>query len=133
MKLDGKLILALSLFGLAMGILTVYVIPSNVEPIVWLAIFLVCAYAIAKRAPGKFFLHGFCVSLLNAVWITGAHVLLVDTYLSRHANEAAMMAKMPMPDSPRAMMLMTGPIIGIVSGLVLGLFAFVASKLVKKA
>jgi hypothetical protein len=129
---DFKLVLLLSLFGLAMGIATVFVIPSNIEPLFWLAIFVVCAWVIAKRAPGKFFLHGFLVSLVNCVWITGAHIALVSSYLPRHPNEAAMMAKMPMPDSPRLMMLMTGPIVGIVSGLILGLFSFVAGKLVKK-
>jgi hypothetical protein len=131
--IDGKLILALSMFGLAMGIATVFVIPSNIEPIFWLAIFVVCAYVIAKKAPGKYFLHGFLVSLVNSVWITGAHIALVASYLPRHPNEAAMMTKMPMPDSPRLMMLMTGPVVGIISGLVLGLFSFVASKLVKKS
>jgi hypothetical protein len=131
--IDFKLILSLSLFGLAMGIATVFVIPSKIEPICWLLIFIVCAYVIAKRAPGKPFLHGFLVSLVNSVWITGAHIALVASYLPRHPDEAAMMAKMPMPDSPRLMMLMTGPIVGIISGLVLGLFAFVASKLVKRA
>jgi hypothetical protein len=129
--LDWKLIVSLSLFGLAMGIATVFVIPSSVEPICWLAIFVVCAYLIAKQAPGKPFLHGFVVSLVNCVWITSAHIIFVDSYLSRHANEAAMMAKMPMPDSPRLMMLMMGPVVGIVSGLVLGLFSFVAGKVVK--
>src|SRR5262249_48416971 len=114
--LDGKLILTLSMFGLAMGIATVFVIPSNIEPVLWLAIFGVCAYVIAKKAPGRPFLHGFLVSLVNCVWITGAHIALVDSYLSRHPNEAAMMAKMPMPDSPRLMMLLTGPVIGIISG-----------------
>jgi uncharacterized membrane protein len=39
---------------------------------------------------------------------------------------------MPLPDSPRLMMLITGPVIGIISGLVLGLFAFIASKIFKK-
>jgi hypothetical protein len=131
--LDGKLILALSMFGLAMGIATVFVIPSNIEPLFWLAIFLLCAFVIAKKAPGKPFLHGFLVSLANCVWVTGAHILLVDSYLPRHANEAAMMAKMPMPDSPRLMMLMMGPVIGIVSGLILGAFSFAASKLVARA
>jgi hypothetical protein len=131
--LDIKLILTLSLFGLAMGIATVFVIPSNIEPIFWLAIFVVCAFVIAKKAPGKLFLHGFLVSLVNSVWITGAHIALVDSYLPRHPNEVAMMAKMPMPDSPRLMMLMTGPVVGIISGLVLGLFSFVAGKLVKKS
>jgi hypothetical protein len=131
--IDGKLVLQLSLFGLAMGIATVFLIPSNIEPIFWLAIFGVCAYVIARRRTGRPFLHGFLVSLANCVWITGSHVLLADSYLTRHPQEAAMMANMPMPDSPRLMMLMTGPVVGIVSGLVLGLFAFVASKLVKVA
>ena len=40
-----------------------------------------------------------------------------------------MLNKMPLPDSPRLMMLMTGPVVGIISGLVLGLFAFGAGKL----
>jgi hypothetical protein len=129
--LNWKLILTLSLFGLAMGVATVFVIPSNIEPIFWLLIFALCAYLIAKRTASKRFLHGFCVSLCNCVWITGAHIALVGSYLQRHPNEAAMMAKMPMPDSLRLMMLMTGPIVGVVSGLVLGLFAFVAGKLVR--
>jgi hypothetical protein len=133
MKYDWRLILTLSLFGLAMGVATVFVIPSSIEPVFWLAIFLVCAYVIAKRAPGKFFLHGFFVSLANCVWITTSHIVLFESYLPRHPDEAAMMTKMPVPDSPRLMMLMTGPVIGIISGLVLGLFSFVASKILKRA
>ena len=43
-----------------------------------------------------------------------------------------MMKKMPMPDSLRLMMLMIGPVIALVAGLVLGLFAFIASKILKK-
>jgi hypothetical protein len=41
-----------------------------------------------------------------------------------------MMASMPLPRSPRLMMAVMGPVIGVASGLVLGLFAFVAGKLV---
>jgi hypothetical protein len=130
--IDVKLILALSMFGLAMGIATVFVIPSSIEPLFWLAIFAASAYAIATRAPSRFFLHGFLVSLVNCVWITGAHIGFAASYLERHPNEAAMMAKMPLPDAPRLMMLMTGPVIGIVSGLVLGLFSFVAGKVLKR-
>ncbi|HTR81594.1 MAG TPA: hypothetical protein VMM58_08180 [Bacteroidota bacterium] len=127
-----KLILQLSLFGLAMGIATVFWIPSNIEPAFWLIIFLICSYLIAKKCSGKYFLNGFLVSIVNCVWITSAHMIFYQAYLADHAQEAAMMAKMPMPDSPRLMMLITGPVVGIISGLVLGLFAFVASKIVKK-
>jgi uncharacterized membrane protein len=130
--MNWKLIFQLSLFGLFMGIATVYFIPSKIEPFCWLAIFIICAIVIAKRASGMFFLHGFCVSLLNAVWITSAHLILFDTYIANHAEEARTMAKMGGSFSPKLIMLITGPIIGIISGLVLGLFAFIASKIIKK-
>ena len=129
--LDLKLILQLSLFGLFMGVATVFVIPSNIEPIFWLTIFVICAVLIARSRPDKHFIHGFSVSLANCVWITGSHILFAEAYLARHAQEAEMMTKMPLPDSPRLMMLMTGPVVGVVSGLVLGLFALGAGKIVK--
>jgi hypothetical protein len=126
--MNWKLIFLLSLFGLAMGIATVFFVPSNIEPFCWLVIFVICAYIIAARAPGKYFLHGLLVSIVNSVWITAAHVLLFDSYIANHAREAAMMESVPV--APRLMMFVTGPLIGVVSGLVLGLFAFIASKLV---
>ncbi len=114
-----------------MGIATVFVIPSNIEPLFWLAIFLACAVIIARKAPGKPFLHGLCTSLVNSVWITSAHVLFFDDYVARHAQEAAMMTSMPFPG--RVMMLLTGPVVGLVSGCVLGLIAIIATKLTKKS
>ena len=115
-----------------MALATGYFVPSNIEPFCWLVIFLICSYQIAKHCSKNYFLHGLLVSIVNAVWITAIHILLFDKYIANHAQEAAMMAKMPMPDSPRLMMLLTGPIVGIVSGIILGLFAFAASKLIKK-
>jgi len=127
--MNWRLVLLLSLFGLAMGIATVFLVPSKVEPLVWLAIFVACAVIIAKRAPGKYFLHGLCVSLLNSVWITASHVLLFDHYIASHAQEAAMMKGMPI--APRVMMVATGPVVGLISGLILGLFAFIAAKIIR--
>ena len=130
--MNSKLIFQLSLFGLAMAIATVYWIPSSIEPALWLGIFIICAYIIAKRATGRYFLHGFYVSLANCVWITLFHVILFDKYISLHPDILENMANMPMPEHPRRMMLVVGPVIGVASGLVLGLFSFVASKIFKK-
>jgi hypothetical protein len=129
--MNWKLIFQLSLFGLAMGIATVFVIPSKIEPAFWLVIFLICAYLIAKRSPGLHFLHGLLLGLANSVWITAAHVLFFDAYIARHAQEAAMMQSLPLPVSLKLMMALAGPVFGLISGVVLGLFAFVAGKLVK--
>ena len=129
--MNWNLIFKLSLFGLAMAFATVYFIPSNVEPFCWLAIFIICAYIIARNCSSQYFLHGFLVSLVNSVWITAAHILLFDKYIANHPREASMMNKMPMPDHPQLMMLITGPVVGVISGLILGLFAFAASRIVK--
>ena len=128
---DFALILKLSLFGLGMGVATVFVIPSKIEPLCWLAIFVACAVIIARRVERPF-MHGFLTGLMNCVWVTGAHMLFVASYLARHPEEAAMMKTMPLPDSPRLMMLMVGPVVGIVSGVVLGVFAYVARRFVAK-
>lgn len=129
--MDWKLIFGLSLFGLAMAIGTVFVIPSNVEPIFWLVIFLVCAFLIARRRPDRHFLHGLLVGIVNSVWVTGAHIIFFSQYIANHPKEAAMMSSMPLPDSPRLMMACVGPIVGVISGAIIGLFAYVAGKLVK--
>ena len=129
--MSWKLVILLSLFGLAMGIATVFVIAPRNEPYAWLAIFVVCAYVIAKRAPSKYFLHGLCVSLLNSVWVTGAHVLLFDRYVAGHVREAAMASKLAALGTAKTAMLVTGPIVGLASGVVLGLLALIFSKFVQ--
>jgi hypothetical protein len=130
--MNWKLIFLLSLFGLAMAISTIW-IPTHIEPFFWLAIFIICAYLIARNCSGKFFLHGLLVSLANSIWITVIHVLLFKTYIMNHPKEDAMMQSLPTPMSihPRALMLLTGPLVGLISGLVLGLFAYIASRIWK--
>ncbi|HEV7620697.1 MAG TPA: hypothetical protein VGO09_03135 [Flavisolibacter sp.] len=130
--MNWKLIFSLSLFGLAMAFATVGFIPSKTEPLSWLVIFIICAYLIAKYAPGKYFLHGLMVSLVNSIWITAAHILFYTTYMNNHPEMASMSKNMPLQDHPRIMMLITGPVFGLISGLVLGLLAFIASKMVHK-
>lgn len=130
--INGNLIFRLSLFGLVMAIATVFWIPGNIEMYFWLPIFIFCAWVIAKKAPGKFFLHGFLVSLLNSAYITSAHIIFYSTYIARHADEAAMFEKMNTSMSPQVMMALMGPVFGILFGLILGFFAFIAGKVVKR-
>jgi hypothetical protein len=129
--MDWKLIFALSLFGLAMAIGTVFVIPSNIEFVFWLVIFLICAFVIARQRSSGHFLHGLLLGIANSVWMTAGHILLFNQYIANHPKEAAMMTSMPLAESPRLMMALTGPIIGVISGLVIGLFAYVAGKIVR--
>ena len=92
--MNWKIIFLLSLFGLAMGIATVFVIPSNIEPLFWLVIFVISAFVIARATASRHFLHGLLVGIVNSVWITGAHILFVNQYLANHAKEAAMILEL---------------------------------------
>jgi hypothetical protein len=127
--MNWKLVLQLSMFGLAMGIATVFVIPSSLEPLFWVAIFVICAAVISKRCRKWYFLNGLMVSVVNSVWVTSAHVLLFDFYKAGHASEIEMMARVPMGESPRLLMILLFPVVGIASGLVLGLFSYAAHLL----
>ena len=127
-----KLIFQLSIFGLIMAVATVSLIPETTELACWLVIFIICAYVIAKRGQGKYFLTGFCVSLVNCIWITTAHVLFYNTYIAHHPNAAKMGQNMPMQSHPQLLMVLMGPLFGIAFGLILGLFSLIASKIVKR-
>ena len=130
--MNWKIIFQLSVFGLIMAVATVFLIPEKAEPIFWLFIFIFSAYVIAKTVSKKYFLHGFCVSLVNCIWITAAHIIFYSTYITNHPNAVEMFAHLPYSTHPKAQMLVMGPGFGIVSGLVLGLFAVIASLIVKK-
>ena len=130
--MNWKLIFLLSLFGLAMAFLTISIIPMMIEPVFWLVIFILCAYLIAKNVSGRYFLHGFMVSLVNCVWITGAHLYFHHAYDAHHADMVQKFSSMPMGDHHLRQMVAMGLLTGILSGLVLGLFAYIASRLVKK-
>ena len=132
--MNWKIIFQLSVFGLIMAFATVSLIPEKVEPAFWLVIFLFCAWVIARVCNGKFFLHGFLVSMVNCIWVTIAHVWFYNSYVMHHPD----MAKIPesMPDSlvfhPKRVMVILAPLFGIAFGIVLGFFSFIASKIIKK-
>ena len=129
--MNWNLLIKLSLFGLIMGVATAFFIPSNIEGILWPVIFIICAYLIAKNCTQMYFTNGFCLSLLNCVWIIAAHAIFYNNYLKGHAQEAAMYNGNPYKIPPQLALAIIGIFIGIASGLVQGLFAFIASKIVK--
>lgn len=133
--MNWKLIFQLSIFGLIMAFATVSLIPQKVEPAFWLLIFIFCAYVIAKVCGGKYFLHGFLVSLVNCVWIIAVHAAFYVTYAHNHKDAAAAgttILPAAIAIHPRLSMIIVGPFIGIMSGIILGLFSLIASKIVKK-
>jgi len=133
-SMNWRLIFGLSLFGLAMGIGTVFVIPWNVEPFCWLVIFLLCAYLIARSQASNRFLTGVALGILNSIWITASHLIFFDRYM-RHVGSAVNSA-LPTNGTvivapPIVGLLLVGPLIGLISGAVIGLLALAAGRFVR--
>jgi len=127
--MNWKLIFQLSMLGLIMAFGTIALIPGFIEPVFWLVIFIIGAYLIAKVCTVKYFANGFMVSVINSIWITAAHTLFYTTYASHHAAAIKMM---PVKSSIVLSMVITGILSAIIFGLLQGLFAFIASRFVKK-
>jgi hypothetical protein len=124
--MNWRLIFALSLFGLAMAVASLFGL-GLFEFVIWLVIFIVYAWIIATRARGKYFLHGFLVSIVNSVWITIIHVAFFSMYVR---NNPQILQGAPPGMNPRVIMIAAGPIVGAILGVIAGLFAFIASKIV---
>jgi LytS/YehU family sensor histidine kinase len=129
--MNWKLICVLSLIAIPMGFATVYYIPYNLATVIWLVIFIACAFIIARFSSRNFFLHGVIVSVFDAIWITAIHFLFFDAYLKLNPQQAAIPDVTP--QQLRYLGLIFGPLIGMLCGVLLGLFSRVAAKILKKA
>lgn len=127
--MNWKLIVQLSMFGLIMAFGTISLIPEKFEFLFWIVIFIVVAYIIDKVCNGKYFLHGFMVSVFNCVYITAAHTIFYTSYNAHHPD----MTQVTFYMSPHLVlsMLIIGIGSAIVFGLIQGLVAFITSKIVK--
>jgi len=126
-----SLIFILSLFGFLMAIATVFLIPTSIEVFFWIPIFLVYAYIIARNAEGDYFLHGLFLGIANSLWISLMHALLFTKYIFNNGTVSETLAKLPKLGSPRLMLIIYGPIIGVIAGIILGLLCLGASKIVE--
>ncbi len=132
------LVLSLSMFGLAMALGTVALIPLRLGGPLWIVIFLVTSFIVAKRADRLFFLHGFMVGLANWAWVTAAHVVFHSAYVAHHAADIAARQAMAGPALPApfagAFALMQAydvPIPGA-SGLIYGTLSWLGSKVLRR-
>ena len=133
--MNWRNIILLSLLSLPVTLLAIYgVIPTaTVEAVVWLLLVLVLAWLL--RSAPRPFLSGLVVGLLMGLWSHLLSIPLWDTYVAHNPELSAEILAgatekgMSLP----TFMLVTAPVVGVMYGLVLGLLAWGASKLTRKA
>lgn len=128
-KLDGKLIVLLSLPGPAVGVLTLFgIIPEGVDRYFWLVISVVCAVTIARRVDRYPFGHGALVG-----FILGATAKLIQgiwsgTYVAHNPGLLEKFSEVPQGAEFKYFVLMLVPFVGIGSALIVGLLSHLAYK-----
>lgn len=122
------LVLMLSLFGVAIGLASAFgFVPPGIETLLWIVVAIVCAVVIAKQT-GRPFLHGFLTGLFAGVIATLIQATLFGQYLAHHPKAADSFKALPSNLSPRLLVAVMSPIVGLVDGIVLGCLAWLAGK-----
>jgi len=131
--MNWKLIFSLSLFSILMGFASVFGLTQSYEWLMWLMIGVLCAWIFAKRVADDFFLHGFYLGIIDGVFNSVIQAIFFSTYLANNPRMVEGLKDMPQGIPPAVIVLIMGPIIGALSGVVFGLLTVIAGKLIKRS
>lgn len=132
-KYNWQLIVALSLPGPVMGVLTLYgVIPFGVDRWFWLAISIVVAVTIARRVQRGAFGHGALVGFLLGATSKLIQALWSDTYAAHNPELLGKLTGATEGAPFQYRMLMLVPFVGLTNALLVGLMSYFAFKAVPR-
>ncbi|MBC8486991.1 MAG: hypothetical protein H8D45_13260 [Bacteroidetes bacterium] len=130
--MNWKTILLLSLFAILMGFLSVFGIIPDFEWLMWLVIAIVSGYVLNKQTKKLLFTHAVVTGIIMGVFNAVIQSVLFDTYLLTDPQIEGL-SQWPTTIEPQYFLLIAGPFIGIVYGLVIGLFALIFKKISKSS
>jgi ABC-type iron transport system FetAB permease component len=127
--MNWKLIIIFSGFGLVMGIASVLGFTRGVEGFLWLAIAIFCAAWISAKVSAKYFLNGFWIGLIAGVISPLTQFIFFPIYLANNPESAEAFNQIPAGLNARYFILVTAPFIGVIIGVVLGVFSWGANQI----
>ncbi|HYM92698.1 MAG TPA: hypothetical protein VET23_01050 [Chitinophagaceae bacterium] len=122
--MNWPLILLLSLFGVLMGILSVNGLTKKIEPILWLAFGFFTAFILSRNVTATVFWHGLFIGIFWGTLSSGIQSIFFETYLKNNPQYHKAFKKSAVL-RPRYLILLVGPILGLITGTVLGGLAWV--------
>ncbi|MCX6145523.1 MAG: hypothetical protein NTZ35_20135 [Ignavibacteriales bacterium] len=130
--MNWRLIISLSLLGIIFGIASVFGFTSGREWLAWLCIGIFSAWRFSRRSREELFLHGFYLGILTGFFSSIIQALFVSTYLANNPRMVEALNALPQGLHPAAIVLIMGPIIGTVSGVVFGVLAVIIGKVMHR-
>lgn len=127
-KMNYTFIIILSTFGLVMGALSVKGYTQKIEPFLWLALGIFASLVISKNISEKTFLHALVIGLLWGILNGITQSVFFDKYMANNTSLQDSFKKVTFVQ-PRYFVLMTAPVIGLITGAVLGGLSLLLKKL----
>lgn len=106
--------------GLVTALLSTHGYTRGIEPFLWLILGVFAALVVARVAGQRYFLHGLAIGLCWGALNGLTQAALFATYMANNPESARQFGDSGPPIPPRLMFLVMGPLIGLVTGVVLG-------------
>lgn len=130
--MNWNLIIKLSAFGILMGALTVFgIIPNGFEFFVWLIIAVVSAFIVSKHMKKLIITQSVVIGLFMGILASVIQSVFFETYIKNNPVSLDGFKDIPTAMEPQYVLLFSGPFIGIIFGVVIGLIALGFKKLKK--
>lgn len=126
--MNWKLIALLCSPGILMGILSIMGYTHKIELYLWICFAIATSLILARNTTDRLFVHALLIGIIWGLLNAICQMLFFDLYLHNNPHLQQAFAKSSsLP--PRMMPLITGPVVGLVTGLVLAALSFLAKKL----
>jgi hypothetical protein len=122
------LILLFSTFGIVMGFLAVKGYTHKIEPFLWLLFACIVALTVSKNVNDKIFIHGLIIGLAWGILNGLSQSIFFSQYIANNPHLQESFNKTGSMN-PKYLGLITGPIIGLIMGLVLGGLSLLFKKI----
>ncbi|MBI4202417.1 MAG: hypothetical protein HY532_04785 [Chloroflexi bacterium] len=129
--MNWKLIVALSSLGVALGGVSLIGLPRWEEWAVRLFVGLFAAYVLAMKLRTRHIHHGFIVGFAAGMLAIFVQAFFYDILLARNPDAATIPDNLPSGTDPRQYLLSYAPVIGLLQGIALAVFAWTAGSIAK--
>ncbi len=130
--MQWTLVALLSIPGLLMGLLSVKGHTRGIEPFLWVVLAVFAALVISRTAGSRYFIHGLVVGVSWGV-LNGLTAAALFSIYSQHNPEVMQRMQGASKLAPQVMFLMSAPLIGLATGIMLGLMCWGASSVIRAA
>lgn len=125
--MDWKVIVILSGLGLIMGLLSVKGFTGKLEPFLWLLFGIAVSLVLSKNIDDRVFFHGLLIGLAWGALNGLTQSVFFDTYITNNPQLQEGFQKTTFMPA-RYFVLTTGPVIGLITGLVIGGLSLLLKK-----